>query len=54
MADFRDTAQAIFDGTLGPLDWTEERPLEEGALAFSDLLSGAVTAPKIILKPQHT
>lgn len=49
--DFRQTAQAIFDGRLGALDWTEARPLSEGARAFRDLRSGVVTAPKIILDP---
>lgn len=49
--DFRDTAQAIFDGHLGPLDWTETRPLSEGAVAFRDIRAGTVPAPKIILKP---
>lgn len=49
--DFRDTAAAIFDGRLGPLDWTEHRPLAQGAAAFRDLRSGAVAAPKIILDP---
>ena len=50
-ADFRQTAQAIFDGTLGALDWLEARPLREGAGAFADIRSGAAAAPKIILKP---
>ncbi|AFO86767.1 galactitol-1-phosphate 5-dehydrogenase [Phaeobacter inhibens] len=49
--DFRDTAQAIFDGRLGTLDWSELRPLSEGAAAFHDLRSGIVAAPKIILSP---
>ena len=49
--DFRDTAAAIFDGRLGPLDWTEHRPLSEGAAAFRDLRAWAVAAPKIILDP---
>lgn len=49
--DFRDTANALFNGQLGSLDWVEERALSEGAQAFSDLLTGAVAAPKIILKP---
>ena len=49
--DFRDTAQAIFDGRLGPLDWTQTRPLSQGAAAFADLRGGAVAAPKIILDP---
>lgn len=49
--DFRDTAQAMFDGRLGALEWVETRPLLEGAAAFSDIRSGSVAAPKIILKP---
>ncbi len=49
--DFRDTCAAMFDGRLGPLDWTETRPLSEGAEAFSDIRNGRVAAPKIILKP---
>ena len=51
MQDFRDTAQAMFDGRMGALDWTEQRPLSDGAQAFADLKQGLVSAPKIILKP---
>ena len=50
--DFRDTCAALFDGRLGPLDWIEERPLSEGAQAFSDIRAGRVAAPKIILNPE--
>ena len=49
--DFRDTAAAIFDGRLGPLDWFETRALAEGAGAFADLHAGRVAAPKIVLDP---
>ncbi|MDU8911592.1 zinc-dependent alcohol dehydrogenase [Aestuariicoccus sp. MJ-SS9] len=49
--DFRQTAAAIFDGRLGALDWTETRPLADGARAFADIRSGAAAAPKIILDP---
>jgi L-iditol 2-dehydrogenase len=49
--DFRQTAQAMFDGRLGNLDWTETRPLSDGASAFADIRAGRVAAPKIILKP---
>ncbi|WP_435230114.1 alcohol dehydrogenase catalytic domain-containing protein [Pseudopelagicola sp. nBUS_20] len=49
--DFRDTADAIFEGKLGLLDWIEERPLSDGAKAFQDLREGIVAAPKIVLKP---
>lgn len=49
--EFRDTAQAMFDGHLGALDWTEARPLSDGADAFRDIRSGRVAAPKIILNP---
>ena len=52
MQDFRDTAQAIFDGRMGALDWTETRPLAEGAEAFADLRAGRSASPKIILAPQ--
>lgn len=52
--DFRDTAQAIFDGRLGPLDWIENRPLSEGGQAFRDLRAGAVASPKIVLDPWAT
>jgi len=51
--DFRDTAQAIFDGRLGPLDWTEERPLNQGPQAFADIRAGRTAAPKTILIPAH-
>ncbi|MBO28577.1 MAG: galactitol-1-phosphate 5-dehydrogenase [Rhodobacteraceae bacterium] len=51
--DFRDTAQALFDGRLGALDWTETRLLSEGARAFRDIRSGQAAAPKIILQPDN-
>ena len=51
--DFRATCEAIFDGSLGRLDWTETRPLDAGAAAFADLRRGAVAAPKILLRPDH-
>lgn len=49
--DFRDTARAIFEGRLGTLDWTEERPLDDGPSAFADIHAGRVAAPKTILRP---
>jgi threonine dehydrogenase-like Zn-dependent dehydrogenase len=51
MADFRETAQAIFTGRLGDFGWIEQRPLDDGALAFADLLAGQVAASKIVLRP---
>ncbi|WP_295312283.1 alcohol dehydrogenase catalytic domain-containing protein [Roseobacter sp.] len=51
--DFADTAAAIFDGRLGPLDWIESRPLADGQAAFTDIRAGNVAAPKIILIPEH-
>lgn len=51
--DFVDTAEAIFDGRLGALDWTEARPLAEGQGAFMDIRAGKVSAPKIVLIPEH-
>ena len=50
--DFRQTTAAIFEGALGKLDWTEERPLSEGEQAFVDIRSGQTAAPKIILVPE--
>ena len=49
--DFRQTANAIFDGTLGALDWAESRPLSEGNAVFADIRAGAIAAPKIVLDP---
>ncbi|MGV6804499.1 MAG: zinc-dependent alcohol dehydrogenase [Ruegeria sp.] len=49
--DFRQTAQAIFDGALGALDWIEQRDLADGAEAFAALQSGSVAVPKIVLSP---
>ena len=50
-ADFRATAQAIFAGRLGALDWPEIRHLKDGAQAFHDIKAGRAAAPKIILTP---
>lgn len=49
--DFTETAQAIFDGQFGALDWMEQRALADGATAFADILAGTVAAPKVILRP---
>ena len=49
--DFKDTAKAIFDGRLGPLDRIERRPLSEGNRAFSEIREGKVPSPKIVLSP---
>lgn len=49
--DFRETAQAMFDGRLGALDWFETEPLAAGATAFRDIRAGTRAAPKIILDP---
>ena len=49
--DFKDTAEALFTGRLGLLEWIEKRPLSEGEGAFKDLLGNNVAAPKIVLEP---
>ncbi len=49
--EFRETVDAIASGRLGPLDWTEERPLADGPQAFRDLDAGATAAAKIVLRP---
>ena len=53
MQDFRDTCQAMFDGRLGALNWTETRALSTGAQAFKDIRAGRIAVPKIILTPHH-
>lgn len=50
-ADFRDAAEAAFDGRLGPLDWFETRSLKEGPDAFRDIRDGKIASPKTILDP---
>jgi L-iditol 2-dehydrogenase len=52
--DFKDTAQAIFDGDLGSLSWIETRALADGQSAFDDIRAGRVAAPKIVLLPEHS
>ena len=52
MVEFRMTVKAIYSGALGRLDWVEERPLNDGARAFSDLLEGNTSAAKIVLVPK--
>ena len=49
--DFRDCAQAIFDGRLGDLNWIEKRSLSEGSNIFKAIRSGEIAAPKVLLKP---
>lgn len=49
--DFRDTAAAIFEGRLGPLDWVERRALADGSAAFADIRQGKIAAPKVVLSP---
>ena len=51
MADFVETAGAIFAGRLGKLDWFDSRPLRDGPAAFEGIANGAESAPKIILRP---
>jgi threonine dehydrogenase-like Zn-dependent dehydrogenase len=49
--DFRETVQALGDGSLGTLDWFEERPLSEGRKAFADIDANTIAAAKIVLRP---
>jgi threonine dehydrogenase-like Zn-dependent dehydrogenase len=51
MADFQETIAAMHSGSLGALDWFEERALSEGATAFGDLLAGRSASAKIVLRP---
>ncbi len=49
--DFKETAQAIFNSKMGDFGWIEERPLDEGAEAFLDILNGEVSSSKVLLRP---
>tara|TARA_B100001179_G_scaffold56608_1_gene38774 strand:+ start:1131 stop:2144 length:1014 start_codon:yes stop_codon:yes gene_type:complete len=50
--DLQTALQTLHSGVLGDLSWVEERPLSEGAEAFSDLNGGLSAASKIVLHPQ--
>ena len=47
--DLRITLDKLHSGALGKLDWLEQRPLADGAQAFTELLAGECAAPKIVL-----
>jgi threonine dehydrogenase-like Zn-dependent dehydrogenase len=48
--DFQHTVDALARGSLGRLQWFEQRPLSEGARAFQDIDAGATAAAKIVLR----
>ncbi|HUS97282.1 MAG TPA: zinc-binding dehydrogenase, partial [Hyphomicrobiaceae bacterium] len=50
MVEFRETLAGLAAGTFGEIDWTEERPLSDGARAFHELHEGKIAAAKIILR----
>jgi alcohol dehydrogenase len=49
--DLEAAVAALHGGALGPLDWVEQRPLEDGARAFDDLDKGRLGAAKVVLRP---
>lgn len=49
-ADMRAAVDALYRGVFGDLAWIDERPLGEGAQAFSDLDHGRAAAAKIVLR----
>jgi len=51
MADFQETAAALFNGELGATDWIDVRPLTDGAAAFQEIDKGLASSSKIVLKP---
>jgi 2-desacetyl-2-hydroxyethyl bacteriochlorophyllide A dehydrogenase len=50
-ADLRETVRQLEEGVFGDLNWVEERPLKDGAVAFSDISSGQVASAKVVLIP---
>lgn len=51
MTDFVETLAGLAAGRFGRIDWTEERALSDGAIAFKELRAGTVASAKIILRP---
>lgn len=51
VVDLLASIDAISNDKLGKLDWIEQRPLSDGASAFSDVHTGSSPAPKIVLLP---
>lgn len=49
--DLRAALSALSDGSLGSLDWVQQRPLQEGESAFTEIHNGTADAPKIVLLP---
>ena len=49
--DLRAALKKLHAGAFGDLSWVEQRSLEQGPSAFSDLLHGRSGAPKIVLRP---
>ncbi len=50
-ADMKASLNMLYSGQLGDLSWVEQRPMSEGAQAFTDLHNGDVAAAKIVLIP---
>ena len=49
--DLRASAKALHGGALGSLDWVDVRPIADGPRTFSDLGTGEVGSPKVVLVP---
>jgi L-iditol 2-dehydrogenase len=49
--EFRTVVGLLVNGRLGTLDWSEARPLADGARAVADIDAGAVAAAKLVLIP---
>ncbi len=47
--DLQATLNKLNSGALGTLAWIEQRPLDAGAEAFTELLHGRCAAPKVVL-----
>ncbi|MEL6373397.1 MAG: alcohol dehydrogenase catalytic domain-containing protein [Pseudomonadota bacterium] len=50
MTEFRQALAGLADGSLGPITWSEERPLSEGGDAFAALAAGEVDRAKVVLR----
>jgi len=50
--DLAAAVTALASGSLGSLDWVEERGMGQGPAAFDDLDKGRAAAAKIVLRPE--
>lgn len=51
--EMREAVAGLASGALGHLTWIDRRPLSEGPAAFAGLSNAQISAPKVVLCPNH-